>query len=327
MTPTTATTRTVVAAIGIAATLAAGCSSPPEPYTVPPTETYSLAPLPKGATAVASTALPPPVQCGDPTASLRPFPAGQIPDSASLDAIRQRGRLVVGLDTGSNLLSFRNPTTDEIEGFDVDIAREIARDLLGSPDKVEFRVLNYAEREQALEDGRVDIVAKTMAITCERRQRIDFSTVYYDAHQRILVMAGSPVRDVSDLAGRRVCVGEGTTSLERIERQQPDAAVVTVPMWSDCLVMLQQNQVDAISTDDTLLLGLATQDPHSRIVGPNMGDERYGIGVAQGNEDLVRFVNGTLERIRRDGTWEKIYDRWLSELGPPPGPPPATYRD
>ncbi len=102
---------------------------------------------------------------------------------------------------------------------------------------------------------------------------------------------------------------------------------MTVPMWSDCLVMLQQNQVDAISTDDTLLLGLATQDPHSRIVGPNMGDERYGIGVAQGNEDLVRFVNGTLERIRRDGTWEKIYDRWLSELGPPPGPPPATYRD
>lgn len=324
---TVRTLRTAVAAVGVAAAAVAGCSAPPEPYTAPPTETYSLAPLPEGATYVAATPLPEPVECGDPTASLRPFSPGQIPDSASLEAIRQRGRLVVGLDTGSNLLSFRNPTNGEIEGFDVDIAREVARDLLGSPDKVEFRVLNYDEREQALEDGRVDIVAKTMAVTCERRQRIDFSTVYYDAYQRILVMAGSPVRDVADLAGRRVCVGEGTTSLERVERQQPDAVVVTVPMWSDCLVMLQQNQVDAISTDDTLLLGLATQDPHSRLVGPSMGNERYGIGIAQGNDDLVRFVNGTLERIRRDGTWERIYSRWLSELGPPPGPPPATYRD
>ncbi len=260
MTPTTATTRTVVAAIE---------SRRRWPPDVPPrrSRTRCRRPRPtawprcRRAPPPSRPALPPPVQCGDPTASLRPFPAGQIPDSASLDAIRQRGRLVVGLDTGSNLLSFRNPTTDEIEGFDVDIAREIARDLLGSPDKVEFRVLNYAEREQALEDGRVDIVAKTMAITCERRQRIDFSTVYYDAHQRILVMAGSPVRDVSDLAGRRVCVGEGTTSLERVERQQPDAAVVTVPMWSDCLVMLQQNQVDAISTDDTLLLGWPRRIP------------------------------------------------------------------
>lgn len=324
---TTATLGAAVTAIGVVAATATGCSAPPEPYTVPPTETYSLAPLPEGATVIAPTSLPPPAECGDPTASLRPFPAGQVPDSASLDAIRARGRLIVGLDTGSNLMSFRNPANGQIEGFDVDIAREVARDLLGDPDKVEFRVLNYDEREQALEDGKVDIVAKTMAVTCERRQRIDFSTVYYDAYQRILVMAGSPIRDVSDLAGRRVCVGEGTTSLERVERQQPEATAVTVPLWSDCLVMLQQNQVDAISTDDTLLLGLATQDPHSRLVGPSMGDERYGIGIAQRNDDLVRFVNGTLERIRRDGTWERIYDRWLTGLGPPPAPPPAAYRD
>ncbi|PTR31075.1 amino acid ABC transporter substrate-binding protein (PAAT family) [Rhodococcus sp. OK519] len=314
-----------VTALGVAAAVT-GCTAAPEPYTVPPTETYSLAPLPQGATVVSASPTPP-VECGDPTASLRPFPAGQAPDSAALDAIRDRGRLIVGLDTGSNLMSFRNPTTGEIEGFDVDVAREIARDLLGSPDKVEFRVLTYNEREQALEDAKVDIVAKTMAITCERQQRIDFSTVYYDAQQRILVMSGSPISGVADLAGRRVCVGEGTTSLDRLENKQPDAVIVTAPMWSDCLVMLQQNQVDAISTDDTLLLGLATQDPHARLVGPSMGDERYGIGVAEGNDDLVRAVNGTLERIRRDGTWDRIYDRWLSELGPPPGPPPATYRD
>ena len=323
-----ATVAVAVAAAGLVGAAAAGCSAPPEPYTQPPTETYDVAPLPAGATVLTSPPPPPaPVQCGDPTASLRPFPPGATPTGPALDAIRARGRLVVGLDTGSNLLSTRNPATGAIEGFDVDIAREIARDLLGSPDKVEFRVLGYDEREQALEDGQVDIVAKTMAITCERRARIDFSSVYYDANQRILVATGSPIRSIDDLAGRRVCVAEATTSLDRVRRQQPDAVIVTVPMWSDCLVMLQQRQVEAISTDDTLLAGMAAQDPHTQIVGPNMGNELYGIGIGQSNDDLVRFVNGTLERIRRDGTWDRIYDRWLAVLGPSPGPPAATYRD
>ncbi|MGF7120030.1 glutamate ABC transporter substrate-binding protein [Rhodococcus sp. AG1013] len=319
---------TTVVVVGVVAAIAAGCSTPPDPYTLPPTETYSVAPLPEGASIVTSAPTPtPPVDCGDPTASLRPFPAGEIPPSASLDAIRERGRLVVGLDTGSNLMSFRNPATGDIEGFDVDVAREIARDLLGSPDKVEFRILTSSEREQALKDSRVDIVARTMSITCDRRQRVDFSTVYYQAQQRILVMAGSPVTDVADLAGKRVCAVAGTRSLERIVRAQPDATVVTVPTWSDCLVMLQQRQVDAISTDDTLLAGMSTQDPYLRMVGPSLGPEPYGIGITKGNDDLVRFVNGTLERIRNDGTWERIYQRWLSGLGPSPGPPPPTYRD
>ncbi|MDJ0111300.1 transporter substrate-binding domain-containing protein, partial [Rhodococcus erythropolis] len=93
------------------------------------------------------------------------------------------------------------------------------------------------------------------------------------------------------------------------------------------LVVLQQGQVDAISTDDTILAGLASQDPYLMMVGGSLGVEPYGIGVNKDNPDLVRFVNGTLERIRGDGTWNRIYDRWLSVLGPSPGPPPAVYRD
>ncbi|MFM1730579.1 glutamate ABC transporter substrate-binding protein [Prescottella soli] len=304
-----------------------GCTEPPAPYTLPPSETYSVAPLPHGASVLTSEPVPPPQECGDPTASLRPFSPGEVPTGPTLDAIRARGRLVVGLDTGNNLMSFRNPATGGLEGFDVDIAREIARDLLGSPDKVEYRVLTAAEREQALQDAKVDIVAHTMSITCERRRHVDFSTEYYEAHQRILVMAGSPILGVDDLAGKRVCMTKGTRSLERIRDLVPDATVIAVPTWSDCLVMLQQRQVDATSADDTLLAGMTTQDPYLRIVGPSLGPEPYGIGIAKGKDDLVRFVNGTLERIRADGTWERIYDRWLSELGPSPGPPPATYRD
>ncbi|WP_430335741.1 glutamate ABC transporter substrate-binding protein [Rhodococcus sp. ACT016] len=318
---------TAAVAVGVTGTAAAGCSAPPDPYTLPPSETYSVAPLPAGASVVTSAPAPTTADCGDPTASLRPFPPGEEPAGPSLDTIRARGQLIVGLDTGSNLMSFRNPATGGIEGFDVDIAREVARDVLGSPDKVEFRLLTADDRQQALEESKVDIVAHTMSITCERGQHVDFSTEYYEAHQRILVMAGSPVSGVDDLAGKRVCLTKGTHSIDRIRALAPDATMIAVPTWSDCLVMLQQRQVDAVSTDDTLLAGMTTQDPYLRMVGPSLGPEPYGIGMTKGNDDLVRFVNGTLERIRRDGTWERIYARWLSALGPSPGPPPATYRD
>ncbi|MDH6680526.1 polar amino acid transport system substrate-binding protein [Rhodococcus sp. LBL1] len=318
---------TAAAAVAVTGATVAGCTEPPGPYTLPPSETYSVAPLPHGASVVTSAPVPTPLECGDPTASLRPFPPGEVPTGPTLDAIRARGRLLVGVDTGSNPMSFRNPATGGIEGFDVDIAREIARDLLGSPDKVEYRVLTSAEREEALQDGKVDVVARTMSITCERRQHVDFSSEYYEAHQRILVMTDSPITGVDDLGGKRICMTKGTRSLDRIRNIAPDATVISVPTWSDCLVMMQQRQVDAVSTDDTLLAGMKTQDPYLRFVGPSLGPEPYGIGIAKDKDDLVRFVNGTLERIRADGTWERIYDRWLSELGPSPGPPPATYRD
>ncbi len=112
-----------------------------------------------------------------------------------------------------------------------------------------------------------------------------------------------------------------------MQQVQPSASILTVPAWADCLVVLQQGQVDAVSTDDTILAGLASQDPYLKLVGDTMGVEPYGIGITRGNDDLVRFVNGTLERIRRDGTWAQLYDRWLTVLGPTPAPPTATYVD
>jgi polar amino acid transport system substrate-binding protein len=90
-------------------------------------------------------------------------------------------------------------------------------------------------------------------------------------------------------------------------------------------VALQQRQVDAVSTDDSILAGLVAQDPYLHIVGPSMNEEPYGIGINLENTGLVRFVNGTLDRIRRDGTWSTLYRKWLTVLGPPPAPPVPRY--
>ena len=262
----------------------------------------------------------------NPTASLRPFDNPADADAA-VAKIRARGRLIVGLDIGSNLFSFRDPITGEITGFDVDIAGEVARDIFGNPSQVEYRILSSDERITALERSQVDIVTKTMTITCERRKRVNFSTVYLDAYQRILAPRDSPITKPSDLSGKRVCVARGTTSLQRIREIAPPPIVVEVVNWADCLVTLQQRQVDAISTDDSILAGLVSQDPYLHIVGPNLGTQPYGIGIKLDDTGLVRFVNGTLERIRRDGTWNALYRKWLTVLGPAPPAPSPRYVD
>jgi polar amino acid transport system substrate-binding protein len=262
----------------------------------------------------------------NPTASLRPFD-NAVDADAAVASIRARGRLIVGLDIGSNLFSFRDPITGEITGFDVDIAGEVARDIFGNPSQVEYRILSSDERITALEKSEVDVVVKTMTITCERRKQVNFSTVYLDAYQRILVSRDFPITKPSDLSGKRVCVARGTTSLQRIREIAPPPILVEVVNWADCLVTLQERQVDAISTDDSILAGLVSQDPYLHIVGPNMGTQPYGIGIKLDNTGLVRFVNGTLERIRRDGTWNALYRKWLTVLGPAPAPPAARYVD
>jgi polar amino acid transport system substrate-binding protein len=260
------------------------------------------------------------------TASLRPFPNKAIADDA-VSNIRNRGRLIVGLDIGSNLFSFRDPITGEITGFDVDIAGEVARDIFGTPSQVEYRILSSADRITALQNNQVDIVVKTMSIDCARKEMVAFSTEYLAANQRILATRDSAITQASDLAGKRVCAVTGTTSLQRIQEINPPPVIVEVVTWADCLVALQQRQVDAVSTDDSILAGLVSQDPYLHIAGPSMAREPYGIGINKENPGLVRFVNGTLERIRRDGTWNTLYRKWLTVLGPAPSPPVPRYED
>lgn len=310
-----------------AAAVLSGCA---QASPVVPTPGVTLAPpTPAGLEELPPEQVRPPTEADedcDRRASLRPFDTEEEADRAVAN-IKARGRLIVGLDIGSNLFSFRDPISGEITGFDVDIAGEIARDIFGTPSQVEYRILSSEDRVAALQNNQVDVVVKTMTITCERKKLVNFSTPYLTANQRILAPRDSNIRQSSDLSGKRVCVAKGTTSLERIQQITPPPLIVGVVTWADCLVALQQRQVDAVSTDDAILAGLVSQDPYLQIVGPSLNEEPYGIGVNLENTGLVRYVNRTLERIRRDGTWNTLYRKWLTVLGPAPSPPAARYSD
>lgn len=312
----------VLVAIG----LVAGCGSVSEPSSV------TVAPVdarPAGVTEVNTAPAAVGNDC-DKEASLRPgreSGPGAVRPGSTMAAIAARGRLIAGVDQSQFLFGFRDPVTGTLEGFDIDIAREIARAIFGDPNRVEFRVVEAGQREAVLQSGEVDVVVRTFSINCARKHNVAFSTVYFNADQRILVRKGSGIDSAAGLAGKRACAVSGTTSLAKLYGLDPRPIVVGAPTWTDCLVMLQQGQIDAIGTDGVVLAGLAAQDPNVAVVGASLGVEPYGVGIKKENEDLVRFVNGVLEQIRTDGTWQRLYDERLQPLGPSPGPPPARYQD
>jgi polar amino acid transport system substrate-binding protein len=271
--------------------------------------------------------------CGDdPTVSLRPTgpPPGpdNLPPGSTMAAIRARGKLIVGVDQNTYQFGYRNPFTGEIEGFDLDMARAVATAIFGTPDAIQLRVLVSSQRVDALKNGDVDLVVQTMTINCARRKDIDFSAVYYQAGQRVLVKSDAPYQGIADLGGKKVCASKGSTSLTNIVNAPAKPIGVQVPGWTDCLVMLQQNQVEAVSTDDTILAGLKAQDQFTKIVGEPFTREPYGMGIPKGQADFVQFVNAVLDQMRANGEWTRIYNRWLASLipGSTPAPPVARYR-
>jgi polar amino acid transport system substrate-binding protein len=264
--------------------------------------------------------------CNPKASSLRPSSAPQVTSGSFMAKVRARGFLIAGVDQSTYHFGFLNPLSGQIEGFDIDMIRAVAQAIFGNPDKVEYKAISDAQRIPDVLSGAVDIVAHTMTITCARLQQVDFSSVYFDAAQRVLVLKNSPAqglraRGLAGLSGQKVCATTGSDSLAVIAAA--NATPVAVPYWTDCLVLLQQGDVAAISTDDSILDGLAAQDPWTKLVGPRLTDEPYGLAIAKQHPEFVRFVNAVLEQLRTNGQWAASYAHWIGT--PVPAPPAAQY--
>jgi polar amino acid transport system substrate-binding protein len=249
-----------------------------------------------------------------------------MPAGTYMKTIQDRGRLIAGVSADSLLLSARNPLNGKIEGFDVDMLKAVSQAIFNDPNKIEYRVITTAQRIPALTSGSVDIVADAMTINCARWAQIDFSTEYYDAGQKVLVAKGSRAKSMADLKGQRVCAPNGSTSMDKL-RTFPGLIPVGSDTHTGCLVLFQEGKVDAITGDDTILAGLAAQDPYATVVNaPAFTAEPYGLGVSKTHPDFVRFVNGMLAQMRSGGQWTVSYNTWLkAALGPAPAPPAAVY--
>lgn len=245
--------------------------------------------------------------------------------------IFKRGRLIVGVDQSQNLLSFRDPVTGQLRGFEVQLAKEIARDIFGNPEAVDFRFIDSGDRLRSLSQGDVDIVIRSFSVTEDRAKRFEFSTPYFRTQTRLLVMENSGIQGINGLNGHTVCVADGSTALQHARAMAPASSILRTRNWSDCLMALQQQQAQAILGDDAILSGIAAQDPYTRILPSILAWESYAVAIApsRGSRDssgLVRQVNSTMERIQADTTWWSMFNEWFGQHLYTYGPPPLQYR-
>ena len=336
-----------LAAVALVGLLAAGCAHPSvKPHAItPPT----VAVLPAGASVYRGTP-PPSEHCTNPLASLAPsgsLPAAGSPAAQAVLAVPvHRGYLTIGVSQDTLHWGYRKSTNNTLSGFDVDMLDQIAAAMFGKDwaNHLSVVVVPNADRAEAVATHKVDIVAETMTINCAREHGakdangkrafpVDFSSVYYDANQRVLVSKASNIQSIADLAGKRLCASKGSTSIQNLARRQltPRPILWQVTNQTDCLVMLQQGQVDAISTDDTILAGFATQDPQVRLLGgPRLSPEPYGMAISKANPAFERFVNAVLARELADGTWARLARANSLCAGQPnctiTPPPTAVYR-
>jgi len=269
-------------------------------------------------------------QPSDTTVAKPTFPAG-----STMATIQAKGKLVLGTKFDQPGLGQKNPLNNQVEGFDVEIAKIVAAAIFGGKasdagGKIEFKETTTPNRELFLENGTVDIVVATYTINDARKQRIDFAGPYYVAAQDILVRADdTSIKTVADLGGKRVCSVRNSTPAGRIRSMVPTAQLAEFDTYSLCKDELLANRTDAVTTDDAILLGFASENARAlKVVGNKFSTEPYGIGLAkmQGgapNDTFRNFINDTLQRSFGNGEWAAAFDSTLGKSGlKAPQPPP-----
>src|SRR5918998_5742204 len=262
---------------------------------------------------------------GESTAEESTPAAEEVPAGSTMAKIQEAGKIRIGVKDDVPPFGFKNPQSGDVEGFDVDFGKAVAEKLGVEPELVEAISDN---RIPFIQDGTVDLVLSTMTINAERAQEIGFTNPYFIAKGRILVPKDSDIKGVEDLAGKKVCTALGSTYEETLKTEAPDADLRLVDAYSECLELLQNGAVDAISTDDVILTGMIIQDDTLEMVGDPLTTEPYGVGIKDGEKQLKDFVDGVLQSVEEDGRWEETYQEWVGRhIGREEQPPEMTLQE
>ncbi|GAA2925662.1 glutamate ABC transporter substrate-binding protein [Kitasatospora cinereorecta] len=249
----------------------------------------------------------------------------QLPESKTWVKARKRGHLVVGAKEDQPYLGEKDPATGVYSGFDIEIARMMAAALGFEPGTISFRTIASANRETALQNGQIDYYVGTYTINDMRKKLVGFAGPYYMAGQGLLVRTDeNDISGPQDLAGKTVCSAAGSTPYQRIAADHPEADLVAYDTYSICVDNLLTFQVDAVTTDDAILLGFAAKAPDEmKVVGKTFSEEPYGIGVPRGDNALRFALDDALEANEKNGNWKKAFEATLGLSGvPAPTPPP-----
>jgi len=235
--------------------------------------------------------------------------------SPTFDAMKERDGVIIGVKEDQPGLGYLDATTGERTGFDVDIARWIAASLGFDEDKIEFKPIASANREQSIVNGDIDYYVGTYSINDKRKELIDFAGPYFVTGQGLLVAKDAPEADkLEDFNGKKVCSATGSTPIQNIKANFPEIETQEYDLYSACVQDLLDGKVDAVTTDQAILIGYAAQYPDEiKVTGGLFTEERYGVGLQKGDDALRAHINDLF--TEGGDTWQAIFDKNLGSSG------------
>ncbi|MEK6190349.1 MAG: transporter substrate-binding domain-containing protein [Carnobacterium alterfunditum] len=231
------------------------------------------------------------------------------------ERIEEKPTLTWGVKVDTNLFGLYDIKSSEIRGFDIDIAKAITEELTGDAANAEFVEVTSKTRIPLLKNGNIDAIIATMTITEERKEQVNFSNVYFEAGQALLVPNDSSIQGLADLsADTTVLAVKGSTSAKNIRELAPEANVLELENYSEAFTALQSGQGDAVTTDNAILLGIIADNPGYRLAGGIFTQEPYGIAINKGQDVFLNEVNEALDTIKANGVYDEIYADWIPNL-------------
>ncbi|MEU8505900.1 glutamate ABC transporter substrate-binding protein [Streptomyces brevispora] len=228
-------------------------------------------------------------------------------------------KITIGIKIDQPGIGLKTPD-GKFTGFDVDVATYVAKELGYDAKDINFKETKSADRETSIERGDVKFIAASYSINDERLQKVDFAGPYLLAHQDILVRADdTSIKSPEDLNNKKLCSVTGSTSAQNVkDKLAPKAQLQEYGGYSECLTGLENKAVDALTTDDSILAGYASQDANKgkfKLAGFKMTNENYGIGLKKGDADLKKKINDALTKMVSDGSWDKAVEANFGPAG------------
>lgn len=221
-----------------------------------------------------------------------------------------------GVKFDTALFGIKSVKTNKLEGFEIDLARLLTKEILGKDGKAKFIEVTAQTKIPQLKNNNLDAVLATMTITDERKKSVDFSTPYFKAGTSLMTKTSSPVKSIKDLnhKGRVVIVVKGTTAADDIARLAPKAKIRQYNDYGSCTNALLAGQGDAVATDNGILAGIAKQHKGLHLVGGTIAVEPYGIAVEKGQTKMLEAINKALKEVKADGSYHKLVKKWFGDI-------------
>lgn len=232
--------------------------------------------------------------------------------SADVKTIQDRGVLKVGVKSDVPKFGYKNPTTGQYEGFEIDLAKALAKEILGSEDKVQFETVTAKTRGPLLDNGTVDMDISTFTVTEERKKSYNFSDSYFTDGIGLLVKKDSGIKSLKDLNGKKVGVAQSATTKTAFQAEADKQGVkvqfLEFASYPEIKSALDSGRVDCFSVDGAILNGYL--DDSTVILDDRFSPQEYGVATKLSNKGLAQLVNDKIDALKQSGDLQKMIDKW-----------------